>query len=117
MNFAAPVVSVPKYARSALLSSRQIIYKTGNFSIPLMQIRTDLDLRSSFFSVRVEGDSVILTGRGYGHGVGLCQEGAMVMASKGYDYRKIIGFYYKGVVLKNFSINEGDANLSEHIKK
>jgi len=56
-------------------------------------------LRSSFFSVSAKGDSVILNGRGYGHGVGLCQEGAMVMATKGFDYRQIINFYYTGVVL------------------
>ncbi len=69
----------------------------GNFSAPLRQVRDDLKLRSSFFSVSVQGDSVILNGRGYGHGVGLCQEGAMVMASKGFDYKQIINFYYTGV--------------------
>ena len=74
-------------------------YRVGTFSIPLMEIRTDLGLRSTFFSVKVEGDSVILNGRGYGHGVGLCQEGAMAMASKGFDFKKIIEFYYKGVVI------------------
>jgi stage II sporulation protein D len=55
-------------------------YKTGSFTIPLMTIRNELGLRSTFFSVVREGDSIILKGRGYGHGVGLCQEGAMVMA-------------------------------------
>jgi len=92
---------------------RVINYKAGNFLIPFNQIRTELGLRSSFFSVKVKGDSVILNGRGYGHGVGLCQEGAMVMASKGFDYMKIIGFYYKGVSVKNFSTNEGNPELSE----
>jgi stage II sporulation protein D len=72
-------------------------YMTGSFSIPVRKIREDLNLRSSFFTVRVEGDSVVLKGRGYGHGVGLCQEGAMVMASKGFDYKQIIEFYYSGV--------------------
>jgi stage II sporulation protein D len=69
----------------------------GSFSIPLRQVREELQLRSSFFSVSEKGDSVILAGRGYGHGVGLCQEGAMEMASRGLDYKEIIGFYYKGV--------------------
>jgi stage II sporulation protein D len=74
-----------------------ISYRAGNFSLPFVQIRSDLGLRSSFFSVRLEGDTVILSGRGYGHGAGLCQEGAMVMASRGFDFRKIIAFYYSGV--------------------
>lgn len=72
-------------------------YRINDFSLPLKQIRTDMDLRSTFFSLSVAGDSVLLKGKGYGHGVGLCQEGAMVMAQKGFDYRQIIDFYYSGV--------------------
>lgn len=77
--------------------SRKKDYKVGSFSIPFRKIREDLNLRSSFFSVTNENDSVVLRGKGYGHGVGLCQEGAMVMASKGFDYKQIIEFYYTGV--------------------
>ena len=62
--------------------SRLTDYNAGSFTIPLRTIRTELNLRSTFFSVIAEGDSVILKGRGYGHGVGLCQEGAMAMAEK-----------------------------------
>jgi stage II sporulation protein D len=76
-------------------------YRAGSFSLPLRQIRTDFDLRSAYFSVKVEGDSVRLSGRGYGHGVGLCQEGAMVMASKGFDFKQIINFYYTGVIISD----------------
>ncbi len=79
--------------------SRLNDYRVDTFSIPLRQIRTDLDLRSTWFSVKVEGDSVILNGRGYGHGVGLCQEGAMTMAEKGFDFKQIISYYYKGVII------------------
>jgi stage II sporulation protein D len=77
--------------------SRASDYRAGTFTIPLRQIRADLNLRSTFFSVSVADDSVILNGRGYGHGVGLCQEGAMEMALKGFDYKQIISFYYTGV--------------------
>ena len=76
-------------------------YESGSFRIPLRNMRTDLDLRSTFFSVYSIGDSVILKGRGYGHGVGLCQEGAMIMASKGFTYQEIINFYYTGVILSD----------------
>jgi stage II sporulation protein D len=76
-------------------------YKTESFSIPLRTMRSDLNLRSTFFSVFTEGDSVILKGKGYGHGVGLCQEGAMVMAAKGFRYRDIINFYYTGVTISD----------------
>ena len=42
-----------------------------------------------------------LEGKGWGHGVGLCQIGAAVMASKGYDYVSILSHYYPGSVLSD----------------
>jgi stage II sporulation protein D len=84
-----------------LQDSRLPDYKTGSFSLPLRTMRMDLNLRSTFFSVYSIGDSIILRGRGYGHGVGLCQEGAMVMALKGFKYSDIIAFYYYGVSISD----------------
>jgi len=78
-------------------------YRAGSFAIPLRTMRSDLNLRSSFFSVIAKDDSIILNGRGYGHGVGLCQEGAMVMAAKGFDYEHIIDFYYTGVIISDIN--------------
>jgi stage II sporulation protein D len=79
--------------------TRHSDYKAGLFELPLRKIRADLNLRSTFFSVNANGDSIILSGKGYGHGVGLCQEGAMVMAAKGFRYPDIINFYYSGVII------------------
>ncbi len=79
--------------------------------MPFRQIRSDLNLRSAFFSVMKHGNSIILKGRGYGHGVGLCQEGAMVMSAKGFKFSDIIGFYYSGVIItevKNAKIIRND---------
>ena len=44
----------------------------------------------------------ILTGAGWGHGVGLCQIGAAVMGEKGYSYREILGHYFKDAALKKY---------------
>ena len=44
--------------------------------------------------------SLVLKGSGWGHGVGLCQIGAAVMATEGYDYRHILNHYYPGAVLE-----------------
>ena len=76
-------------------------YRAGSFRMPLNQIRKDHNLRSAFFSVEIEGDSVVMKGRGYGHGVGLCQEGAMTMALNGFNYRQIIDFYFSGVIISD----------------
>lgn len=72
-------------------------YVTGSFKIPFARIRNELGLRSGWFSVSAKGDSLFLSGKGYGHGVGLCQEGAMVMASAGKKFDEILRFYYPGV--------------------
>ena len=45
-------------------------------------------------------DDFILRGKGWGHGVGLCQIGAAVMADKGYDYKQILAHYYPGAQLR-----------------
>jgi stage II sporulation protein D len=51
-------------------------------------------LPSNNFSVRREGDSLILQGVGNGHGIGLCQAGASAMAAAGADFREILDHYY-----------------------
>lgn len=86
-----------------VMNSRQRLYRISDFSIPATSVRGDLGLRSAFFSVIPEGDSVIIRGRGYGHGVGLCQEGAMVLATRGFSFASIISFYYQDVRLIDIS--------------
>ncbi|MCR5019031.1 MAG: DUF4922 domain-containing protein [Bacteroidales bacterium] len=56
-------------------------------------------LYSSWFDAEFTGSEVVLHGHGWGHGVGLCQIGAAVMASKGHGYREILQFYYPGTEL------------------
>ena len=44
-------------------------------------------------------ETVVLRGAGWGHGVGLCQIGAAMMAFRGYGYRDILAHYYTGAVI------------------
>ena len=57
-------------------------------------------LYSSAFDVEKDGDKFILKGKGWGHGVGLCQIGAAVMGEKGHPYDEILLFYYRGAEIK-----------------
>lgn len=52
-------------------------------------------LYSSWFDVHREGEDWVLSGHGWGHGVGLCQIGAAVMAEEGEKYQSILLHYYK----------------------
>ncbi len=81
---------------------RQDYYMFGQDSLLLSVIRDDYQLRSDFFGVKLEGDQVVLDGRGYGHGVGLSQEGAMEMARKGYRYTAILNYYYHQIQLIHY---------------
>lgn len=57
-------------------------------------------LKSSAFEIEKSPDGFVLKGRGWGHGVGLCQIGAAAMAAQGYDYRQILSHYYVGAEIK-----------------
>lgn len=57
-------------------------------------------LPSAFFTIQEEGDSYVLNGGGYGHGIGMSQNGANEMAKDGKNYREIIEFFYPGTRIK-----------------
>ena len=68
--------------------------------LEIRRILSDSHLKSSAFEVSYIGDNIIrLDGCGWGHGVGLCQIGAAVMASKGYNYKQILAHYYPNATL------------------
>lgn len=78
---------------------RRLYYSNPGFSISLRSIREDFGLRSTFFSMEDKGDKILFKGKGFGHGVGLCQEGAMQMAELGYSHLEILKFYYTDIHL------------------
>lgn len=64
-----------------------------------VKIRTLLGLKSADFDISQNGNNIVFTTRGYGHGVGLSQYGANGMAKAGYSYKQILMHYYTGVSL------------------
>lgn len=65
-------------------------------------------IRSHPDQIKIEEDKVVFSGRGYGHGVGLCQWGAMEMARVGLSYKQILAHYYP----KAF-IEDGSSRLAQ----
>ena len=59
-------------------------------------------LPSSFFRIHKNGNEWILKGKGFGHGVGLCQMGARARAQAGQSYIQILTHYYPGITLEKF---------------
>ena len=67
------------------------------------ELRKLLGLRSTAFDVVVDGDTITITTRGYGHRVGMSQYGADAMASSGSTYPEILAYYYQGTELTSYS--------------
>ena len=63
-------------------------------------IATSLNLRSSYFEIIQDNNTVIINTKGYGHGVGMSQYGAEAMSASGYTYEQILKYYYQGVEIK-----------------
>lgn len=72
--------------------------------LEIRKLLSESHLKSSSFDVDFVGDDLILRGKGWGHGVGLCQIGAAVMSSEGYDYRSILLHYYPESEIRRFGI-------------
>ena len=64
------------------------------------RIRTLFGLRSASFGVTYDEGVFTFAVRGYGHGVGMSQHGANVLAKQGYTYKEILQHYYTGVTLE-----------------
>ena len=84
-------------------TQRLAFFQNPALGIPLRDLREEFDLKSTYFNCYPEGSDVVIRGRGFGHGVGLCQEGAMKMAKYGYNYLQIAQYYFPNVFFKNIS--------------
>ncbi len=90
-------IRVSKRDRSRRIELVKITSDDGNQSIRGEELRAKLGLKSRFLDIRMKGDKIKISGKGYGHGIGLCQYGAIGMARKGYKYESILKYYYKGI--------------------
>ena len=64
------------------------------------EVRSALGLKSTLMNWTINGDEIIFTTNGYGHGAGMCQQGANYYAQQGYDYRQILRHYYPETILR-----------------
>ncbi len=72
----------------------------GGVRLTGSQVRQAAGLNSANFKVKVEGENLVFTTLGYGHGVGLSQYGARYLAMDGQTYDQILAHYYPGTQLR-----------------
>ena len=100
-----------RITRLRVVGSRRTVVVGKELMIRRMLSPTHL--YSSAFVVETERDEAgrarafVLHGAGWGHGVGLCQIGAAVMAARGYGYREILAHYFPGTELRAWKEVEG----------
>jgi stage II sporulation protein D len=84
----------------------EVIGEKGSATVRGFDVRRLLGLRESLMVIEVQRDdrgrieAVVFTGKGWGHGVGLCQVGAYGMALRGAEYREILAHYYRGTKIE-----------------
>ncbi|MBQ8219307.1 MAG: SpoIID/LytB domain-containing protein, partial [Bacilli bacterium] len=76
-------------------TNRILLLKINNQEFKGTDVYNKLSLRSTDFNLDLEGETIKITTKGYGHGVGMSQYGALGMAKKGYTYQEILMHYYK----------------------
>uniref|UniRef100_A0A7C6A8B8 SpoIID/LytB domain-containing protein n=1 Tax=candidate division WOR-3 bacterium TaxID=2052148 RepID=A0A7C6A8B8_UNCW3 len=77
-----------------------ILTNRERYKIKSEDFRRALELKTNFYSVTKSHRAINITGHGYGHGIGLCQYGALGMAKQGYKSEAIIQHYYPKTKLK-----------------
>jgi stage II sporulation protein D len=95
-------INYQRYNFSFNTPSRSKSILINGIELNLRTVRERFNLRSTLFSISDEGESIVFNGRGYGHGVGMCQEGAMEMARVGYSWLDILHFYFYDVKLADY---------------
>ena len=98
-------IRISKRTRTNRVRNIEINTDIGKFELEKDQIRRLFSdyrgsLKSIMFQIKVKSSQIIISGKGYGHGVGMCQYGAMEMAKERYSYQRILKHYYKGIRLK-----------------
>lgn len=103
-----PAAIIDKVAYDYQAESRLKYLTVGQTNIAFRSIRERFNLKSAYFSIVTRNNEIVFEGKGYGHGAGMCQEGAMEMGRVGYTYLDIIHFYFQHVWVTDYREMEID---------
>lgn len=96
-------ISIKSYTSTNRVKQLDIIDSSGTTTINATDLRKALGwsrLPSTNFHISRDGDSIIFEGKGYGHGVGLCQWSTLQMAREGKNYKEILSLFYPGTTIQ-----------------
>lgn len=94
-------IKVSSLSKTIEIEGQYKIRDAFNLPSSLFTIRlNNSDIRTNVFVLRPQS-KIIFSGNGFGHGVGMCQTGAIARAKENHTYIEILEFYYPGAVLNN----------------
>ena len=85
-------------------SGRVTRLQLGSKTVTGRELRQALGLNSTAFTIEISPERVVVSTRGYGHGVGMSQYGAEAMAQRGADYKEILLHYYTGAEIETIDL-------------
>ncbi|HIK46100.1 MAG TPA: SpoIID/LytB domain-containing protein [Leptolyngbyaceae cyanobacterium M65_K2018_010] len=97
-------VSIERVTPQGRVVSLRLQGTQGTRTLSGTELRQALGLRSTLFSISLQGDTIRVDGRGFGHGLGMSQWGARGLALQGYSYAQILAHYYLGAVLSQIQV-------------
>ncbi|MCH1533805.1 MAG: SpoIID/LytB domain-containing protein [Schleiferiaceae bacterium] len=85
---------------SQLPDTRSAQWTLGTQTFKMETVRRDFKWRSAYVLPQVTDEGIVVHGYGFGHGVGMAQQGAMLMGKAGFDWKEILDFYFKDLEFK-----------------
>ena len=96
-------ITITTYTSTKRVKTVDLTHSGGVMNIKATDLRKMLGwsrLPSTNFEVTRDNGNFVFEGKGYGHGVGLCQWSALQMARDGKSYKEILSYFYPGTVIK-----------------
>ena len=96
-------MTISSYTTTGRVKTVAVVHNNDTSTIKATDLRKLLGwnrLPSTNFTMTRENDQIVFEGKGYGHGVGLCQWSALKMAQEGKNYKDILSFFYPGATLQ-----------------
>jgi stage II sporulation protein D len=98
-------IQIQSYTTTGRVKMLEVVHSGGSLPVEAKELRKMLGwsrLPSTNFTVSRDNENYVFDGKGYGHGVGLCQWSALEMSREGMTYRQILDYFYPGTKLEKY---------------
>lgn len=98
-------ILIKSYTTTQRVRTVEVVHSEGVLNVKATDLRKILGwnkVPSTNFTLSRDNGNYVFDGKGYGHGVGLCQWSALEMSREGMTYKQILDYFYPGTILENY---------------